>query len=468
MGPKSQTGNKRTRGSTSGTVERQIPVPRVFNRDRHSSGKHYLRYKELNKGTWQEKTFNISPTGQFAHILAMITSRGWDKLLTPETQIDPDIVREFYANALPNCDRKEMDARFSYTSYVRGVTVHFDRDTINTYLGNPLELEPPADPTEPTLCEYGEIEKNYAYNFSQIAKDILLKGKRFMRDKKNQEDKTARFKDMQLEAGIMFQFLVHNVVPRSHVTTTPMAALPLLWCIVKGKQVDIARVIAEQMKHVALCGYIGKITKLSFPGFLMGLLKDQGVVIPEPRTEKLKGIVDDRYIELHAKRLAGLIPHEPEPAPEEEDEQEIPQQEDHQQDTSQHSFPFDFKSFQEYMAQYEQRAEERARIAEERAEERARRAEERAEQRAHRREQRDQFIMDQNAALYRSHRTTYRSLYDARLDPAFVMMSPEIYHESCMWPGDRPIYPGGGSAPADNERTASHGDTEPMDDDADH
>lgn len=362
--------------------------------------------------------------------------------MTPETQVDPDIVREFYANAMPTCDKSEMDARFTYTSFVRGVNVRFDRDAISTYLGNPLELDPPEDPTVPTLCAYGVRERDHDYDFSQIATDILLPRKSYNRGKKSRELKTANFRDMKLEAGIMFQFLVHNVVPRSHVTTTPMAALPLLWHILQGGEVDIARIISDQMKHVALCGYIGKITKLSFPGLIMGLLKDQGVNITETRVEKIKGVVDDRYIELHSQRLAGVIPHEPEP---EHDQEDTQQQEDvHQEDTQQQDIPhpptsFEFSSFQAYMMQYEQRQE-----------------------------QRDHFIMDQNAALYRSHRGIYQSLYEARMDPAYQMLSPETYMEACMWPGDRLIYPGGGSAPADAERTASvHSrETEPMDDDA--
>lgn len=437
MAPKNKTtGTKRTRGSTSGTIERSIPVPRIFDRNRYSSGKHLMRYNELNKGTWHEKTFNINPTGNYAHILNMITSRKWDKLLTPETQINPDIVREFYANALPNCEKTEMDARFTYTSFVRGTNVRFDRDTINTYLGNPLELDPPEDPTIPTLCAYGEMERDKDYSFRQIARDILLPGKTYNKGKKSQEYTTANFRDMKLEAGIIFQFLVHNVVPRSHVTTTPMAALPLLWHILQGGQVDVARIISDQMKHVALCGFIGKITKLSFPGLLMGLLKDQGVIIPEPRTEKLKGVVDDRYIFIHSQRLAGVIPHEPEP---EHDQEDTQQQEDvHQEDTQQQDIPhpptsFEFSSFQAYMMQYEQRQE-----------------------------QRDHFIMDQNAALYRSHRGIYQSLYEARMDPAYQMLSPETYMEACRWPGDRPIFPGGGSGAAFG---GPQGDDHDMDDD---
>jgi hypothetical protein len=262
MAPKSKTGTKRPRGSTSGTTERSIPVPKFFDRTHYSFGKHLLRYNELNKGTWHEKTFNINPAGNYAHILDMITSRKWDKLLTLETRIDPDIVREFYANAMSNCASREMDARFTYTTMVRVTTIRFDRDTINTYLGNPLELEPPEDPTEPSLCAYGELKRDRDYSFSQIARGILLLGKRFNKGK-NDNLTTTNFRYMNLEAAVIFQFLVHNVVPKSHVTITPMAALPLLWHIFQGGQVDVARIISDQMKHVALCGFIGKITKLS-------------------------------------------------------------------------------------------------------------------------------------------------------------------------------------------------------------
>nr|ABN07930.1 hypothetical protein MtrDRAFT_AC151524g38v2 [Medicago truncatula] len=50
--------------------------------------------------------------------------------------------------------------------------------------------------------------------------------------------------------------------------------------------------------------------------------------------------------------------------------------------------------------------------------------------------------MDQNAALFRSHQG-YQSLYDARLDPAYQMLTPQSYMASCMWPGDRPTFYGG-------------------------
>jgi hypothetical protein len=74
--------------------------------------------------------------------------------------------------------------------------------------------------------------------------------------------------------------------------------------------------------------------------------------------------------------------------------------------------------------------------------------------------------MDQNTALIRSHRGIYQSLYDARMDPAYQMPTPETYLEACMWPRDRPTFYGGGeNIDDDEERTASvHQGDDDMDD----
>jgi len=441
MAPKNQprVGNKRQKPSSSGTIDRPIPPPRTFDRSRFSSGKHFQRFTQFGKGTWHEKVFDIRPTGQYAYILEMITTRGWSKLLTPETRINPDIVKEFYANAMPLCETHEMVTQFTYTTMVRGTTIRFDRDTINTYLGEPLELPPSEDPTDPALCRYGQKERDNEWNHTRIEREILLPGKRYNRGRTN-EVTTANFSDMTLEAAIIFQFLVHNVVPKSHVTTTPVSATPLLWHILRGGEVDVARVISEQLKHVALSGLIGKATKLSFPGLIMGLVKDQGVQIPEPRSEQIKGVVNDRYIHNHSQKIAGAVPHDLEPEPEQEPEPEVPQEDLPQHDIPQHPGAFDLSSISAMLAQQDQRQEQRAR----------------------RQEQRDYLLMDQQAAVFRSNQGIYQHLYDARLDPHYPMLTPGQFMQSCMWPGDRPVYSGGGGVfggPVDDlERTASvHG-----------
>jgi len=152
---------RKSRASSSGTINRSLPLPLPRNPDRtrFTSNKHYDRFLKLTKGTWHDKVFRVDPSGPYDYLLQMFTDRKWDKLLSPPTLIDPNIVKEFYANAMPVCDQRDMDAQFSHTTFVRGKTIVFDRDTINDYLGNPLTLPPSEDPTVPTLCEYGRKEE---------------------------------------------------------------------------------------------------------------------------------------------------------------------------------------------------------------------------------------------------------------------------------------------------------------------
>ena len=152
---------------------------------------------------------------------------------------------------MPDCDKKDMDDRFSYTTFVRGKTILFDRDTINTYLGEPLTLPPSEDPTVPTLCEYGRNEEDNEWDHGMIVRDILLPGKRYKKGK-GEESTTVSYADMTLKAAFIFKFLVHNVWPKSHVSTTPKAVTPLIWHICKGGEVDVSRIISRELKHVAL------------------------------------------------------------------------------------------------------------------------------------------------------------------------------------------------------------------------
>ena len=110
---------------------------------------------------------------------------------------------------------------------------------------------------------------------------------------------------------------------------------------------DVAQVISEQLKRVALSGIIGKATELSFLGLIMGLVKDQGIQIPEPRTEKIKGVVNDRYIYNHSQKIARALPHDLEP----ELEPEIPQEDLPQHDIPQHPGAFDFSSLSAMLTQ---------------------------------------------------------------------------------------------------------------------
>jgi len=77
------------------------------------------------------------------------------------------------------------------------------------------------------------------------------------------------------------------------------------------------------------------------------------------------------------------------------------------------------------MTQQDQRAEQR---------------DQRAEERAQRQEQRNYLMMDQHSAVFRTGQGIYQHLYDARMDPQCPMLTPYQFMQSCMWPGDMPVY----------------------------
>jgi hypothetical protein len=168
---------------------------------------------------------------------------------------------------------------------VRGREIPFDRDSVNIFLNNALDLEPSPDPTVPTLCTYGKRNAQGSWKYEQIERDIMNKGRYFVRNDKG-EIKHALTKEMNA-----------NDVPRAHTSDAPKAVLPLIWCIMKGVQADIARIIANEMKHVALkCATGAKKVALIFPGLIMGLLKANGVTISGPFDEDIEGTITDSAI----------------------------------------------------------------------------------------------------------------------------------------------------------------------------
>jgi hypothetical protein len=71
----------------------------------------------------------------------------------------------------------------------------------------------------------------------------------------------------------------------------------------KGVQVDIARIIANEMKQVALkCATGSNKVALIFPGLIMGMLKANGVAICGPFDEDIEGSINDTAIFTWEKR----------------------------------------------------------------------------------------------------------------------------------------------------------------------
>jgi hypothetical protein len=412
MAPKNQeklTGTKRPRGKGASTSAAPA-IPNRFPTQAHST-----RFKKMAQlKTHHEKTFDINPLGPNNHLLRIFTKRKWDKLLYPETEINTDLVREFYCNAVPDASPATIEETFSWTSHVRGKQIPFDRDSINAFLGNACDLEPSPDPTIPALCTYAKKNAQGNWKYEQIEKDIMLNGRYFVK-KNNGEIRHALTKELTAEACLVFQFLVHNALPRSHTSDAPKAVIPLIWCILKGMQVDIARIIANELKQVAIkCATGVKKIALFYPGFIMGLLRANGVTISGPFDEDIESTINDTSIATWEKR-----------------EQRANQFHfsNVEAGPSEGAGSFDFSGMQTFML----------------------------EQQMHNQYVRDQnsFIMNQNEAIYRSNLGIHQDLYNAHMYPGnadYPVMTPDQYQSFVHWPEGRPD-PYVGVADVDDEAT---------------
>jgi len=119
MAPKGTTGSKRKNPPTTSSGSYPPPPPRNYDETRFSLAETYARFLQQEKrGTWHDKVFTINLKGKWSGILAILVRRKWQTLLNLHTNINLDILREFYANALP--EGTDKDKSLSYTTFMRG------------------------------------------------------------------------------------------------------------------------------------------------------------------------------------------------------------------------------------------------------------------------------------------------------------------------------------------------------------
>lgn len=100
---------------------------------RFISDEHEERFEKMIKRTIQSERFiRLSSGGNYRKLVANFERRKWSKICEPEPEINYDIVREFYANAL----QLEEGVAYHYQNRVRGKIIIFSKDAINAYLGH--------------------------------------------------------------------------------------------------------------------------------------------------------------------------------------------------------------------------------------------------------------------------------------------------------------------------------------------
>ncbi|GAU42856.1 hypothetical protein TSUD_13240 [Trifolium subterraneum] len=188
--------------------------------------------------------FDILSDGKYQDFVEVIQERGWDKLINPPHVINDDLVQEFYANAV----LVDVEAPFSFTTMIRRHLLRFDLAAINAYLENPYTSE-----NEDGLCPYARTLDRGNWNIDDIKQRLMMPDLDIQLNSAGLHLRGMRG-DMKQKAQLTLLFILYNVIPRSHLSDAPMNILGLIYCLHVGKDVDVARVIANEMKVIASSG----------------------------------------------------------------------------------------------------------------------------------------------------------------------------------------------------------------------
>ncbi|KAL6555104.1 hypothetical protein OROGR_006362 [Orobanche gracilis] len=271
---------------TSGAQELPLVAPRDparFQRTRYY--KLYLKWSV--KKILTEKRVELKE-GDYDEMLIEIERRGWAILSQPPGTYNEDVVREFYANIDPSFERRQ--------SWVRGVIVPFDRDTIHDYLGRPQFLSDTAAIDFNRLRSTGLFqEQDIQAEMTQL---LCRPGHTFFNNTLGVPKRLYR-KDMKPLTQAWTAFILHNVHPNSHTSDLTMGPAYLAWCIINHIDIDIADILSLEIHNIYNAKSIA--TPLALPGLITGLCQYVGVVIPPKPHKKLRDPINEAYIKKYCR-----------------------------------------------------------------------------------------------------------------------------------------------------------------------
>jgi len=271
----------------------KAPNAEPYDNLKFKSAFHQARYMELvEEMLWYEQVFNLSPEGAYNHIYQLFAKQEWGRLLQPPKKVNVELVREFYTNALPTLSTNP----FTFQTFVRGRDISFTRDAINEYLVNPYHL---AERDE--LCEFHATLAQGSFNYSEIERTIVKSGRHYDVSDAGRKHR-AKYVDLTLPAQVILKLILHNIRPKSHILTTTVDVAALIYYILKGKKVDIARTITYDMKLVTLHGKSTKKCPLAFPGLIMGLIIATRMYLAPAIHEEIKIPIDDEFISRNMEK----------------------------------------------------------------------------------------------------------------------------------------------------------------------
>jgi hypothetical protein len=133
---------------------------------------------------------------------------------------------------------------------------------------------------------------------------VLREGASIEYSKTGEAPLRAMRDDIRKFHQLLFLLVTSNILPKSHTSDAPMSILSLIYFIDQNLEVDVARVISQEMKHMVLSGI--RVTplraqcNLAFPGLIMGIINETRIAIPQ-HVDHFVATVDDVHANRHCK-----------------------------------------------------------------------------------------------------------------------------------------------------------------------
>ncbi|KAJ1391682.1 hypothetical protein SESBI_36455 [Sesbania bispinosa] len=204
------------------------------------SPEHELWFNKVVKkrGIVHDRSFDISED-DYKEVYDTITSRGWQKFCETAGMGYYSLTREFYANAYH--DKQEAP---TFVSFVRGTEVSFDAQTINKVLKIKLASHP--GPSGYELYRQEELHEDIAELLCKPGVGLLLDNKGRV--------KGSRMGDLKPIPKAWCTFIISDFFPVLHSSDIVMERVHLLYAILTGIEIDVGKIIAQEMDKIAVSG----------------------------------------------------------------------------------------------------------------------------------------------------------------------------------------------------------------------
>ncbi|KAF1863245.1 hypothetical protein Lal_00014708 [Lupinus albus] len=123
-----------------------------------------------------------------------------------------------------------------------GKVIRYDRDYLNMMFSNPYEVRNGHLDGYHLMVEKSDT-MTHGFKIDETVEQLCIPGRTVSANVDGRPKRIYR-KDMTTLAQIWMIFCLHNVIPNSHISSLPLYDCYLLYCILVGVEIEVARLMA--------------------------------------------------------------------------------------------------------------------------------------------------------------------------------------------------------------------------------